>query len=114
MKIPLRYLPHRISTRPLLEVGSSVGGKYGPKSKPFEALVVDRRQKVRDQRAGSTTEGTEIIASTHIVTRLEHEVGPGSLVILWEGKPYARTAEIVAVGHNEHPDAPESAQFWAN
>lgn len=112
MKIPRRLLEHRVDIEPIDRIGSSVGATYGAKRLEVRALVIEKRSRVVDQRAGSETEGTEILSSGHILLRAEDYVSPGSLVTVWAGTPMERTGEVLAAGYNMHSIAPESAQLW--
>lgn len=112
MKIPLRYLEHRVTLRQILEVSPSTGPAYEADRTNVRALVVDKVHQVVDQRPSSATLGQTIAATTQIVMRLENYIRPDSEVVLWPGEPIERVCKVVAAGYNRHSTAPESAQLW--
>jgi len=112
MRIPNRYLEHKVTLTKIQAVGTSVGAKFDEPRTGIRALVIDKRTRVVDQRAGSDTVGTEVIASAHILLHKENWVPPSSLVTVWPGTPMERVCEVIAAGYNVHSIAPESAQLW--
>jgi len=112
MKIPLAYLEHRVTLRPVKAVSPSTGLAYDPDIPKVPALVVDKVHQVVDQRPSSETRGQTISASTQIVCRKERWIRPDSIIIVWPGTPMERETVVVAAGYNQHTQAPESAQFW--
>jgi hypothetical protein len=110
--IPDKFLEHRIDVEPILEVGSSVGRKFGDTLEDVHAIVVDKRKLVVDQRVDSDTKGQQIMASTHVLVQPEDYAPPGSKVTVWKGTPMSRIGVVVATAYAEHSIAPSSAQMW--
>lgn len=111
VRIPNKHLPHRFTVKAIKPVGGSRGAKYDEPKVVTLALVVDKISEVRDQREGETS-GQVIKSSAHIVTHKENWAPPGSLITIHAGTPMERESEVIACSWNDHPVAPNSAQFW--
>lgn len=112
MRIPDYYLEHRVTLKPIRDVGSSTGALFHPEIRNVKALIADKRTTVVDQRPASETRGEEIIVSGQVVMQKESYVKPGSLVTIWGGTPMEREAEVVAATYADHKRAPSSSTVW--
>jgi hypothetical protein len=112
VRIPDKFLVHRVDIVPLAAVGSSVGKRFDDARPAVRSIVVDKRKLVVDERMDSATKGQEIQASTHILVQPEEFVSAGSKITVWKGTPRERTGVVVATAYGEHPIAPSSAQMW--
>src|SRR5690606_9651991 len=93
-------------------VPSSSGARFYPDRPDVKCVIADKVTKVLDARSASETRGQEILASAHIVMHPEDWVPPGSLVVMWQGTPMERVAEVVATAIANAKSTPESAQVW--
>lgn len=110
MRIPERYLPHRITVEAIDPLGG--GSKWATPKINVHALVVDKETQVVDARPDSETRGQVIMSSTQIVLQPEEWIPPGSRVTVWAGKPQEKKMIVVTTGYFEHPIAPNSSQLW--
>lgn len=112
MRIPDKFLEHRVILEAIKPIGSSTGAKFQPARSGVKAIVMDKRTRVVDQRVASETKGQEILVSGHVLLHKENWIPPGSLVTVWPGTTMERKAEVVASAYGDHSIAPESAQVW--
>lgn len=112
MRIPDRFLEHRVDVTRRREVGTSTGSAFDPTEEGVHVIVVSKSKLVRDERADSTTSGQEILADTHVLLQPEDFAPPGSKILVGKGTARERVGIVVATALAEHSIAPSSAQAW--
>lgn len=110
MRIPNRFLPHRVTVEPYAPLGG--GRKWEAAGAPIRAQVEDTRKMVVDQRPDSDSIGQAVMAATRVITHRENWATPGSRVTIWAGTPREQKLIILNASYYEHNIAPNSAELW--
>ncbi len=111
MRIPKRYLEHRVILEAVKRVPTSIGPTYqAPRT--VSALVSDKRRRVVDQRLGSETKGEEITSNGSVLLQPEDLVPAGSIVTLWAGTELETRRTVMSTRLGRSSIAPQSAQLF--
>lgn len=111
MRVPGKFLEHRVDLEAVRLMPRSDGAKFMPKRR-VSALVVEKQKRVTDAREGSSTKGEEIQAEVHVLLQPEDRIPLGSKMTIWPGTSNERTLVSVSEAFGQHTIAPSSYQAW--
>lgn len=100
-RLPSRWTPHTVRVTPFLGEGGN-GPIWGA---PVEvpAFVEDVAEVVVDRS------GTEVVSGTKVTLNFDDAPAEQSRVAVWLDTTHERTAPVVSVARNEHPNWPAFA-----
>lgn len=110
MRIPNRYLPHKVTIEPYDPMGG--GRRFLPARPGIMALTAPKAQLVVDQRPDSESVGQMVQTSTMVIVQPEQWTTPGGRVTIWPGTEREAKLSLVAVDTYDHDIAPNSVVLW--
>lgn len=107
MRLPASILEHRVTLEAIGQSGPR--GTTPGATRPNIAAHCEESSKLRiDERATGDTAGTEIVASTLVITQLENYMPPGSFITTeLNGRQQVFNAK-----RWKFSSAPEHAEMW--
>lgn len=95
MRIPGKLLPHSILVKPRLGTGA-YGPVWGDQEEVKRCLVEDVVRTVNDSTGSQSVSNTTVYLEPR-------SIPSGSLVTVWPGTEFEREAEVISIGHLDHP-----------